>query len=202
MFHFRAGQMHYALREYEASFPYFESAYELYPLNTNHILFYTNVLERRKELNRADSVINAALKIDSTNVSIIERRINLSFGRDRWQEVIVWGNKLLADSIDAPSSYLKHAYSYLSNGNGDSTIIICDYLQANNFMSEEVFYNKALALASKRRFSESNQQLDNSIKLTIQRSTLKYLEAKATNYRSMQDVNNEVAIFDTAYYYF
>ncbi len=192
----------YTLNEFDSSFYYITKSYALKPTSSSVVHQYAEALQKKKMTEVAEKVVNTFLETDPTDEIIIAKKIDISFYKNNYADVILWGERLVNTNALTPSAYTKLLFSYLNTGNLDKCIQLYDWLEARNMGNESAKYGAALAYARKKNFTVSNELLQQCLENNILTDAILYLRAKANNYEALKDYKKAIAYYDTSYYIF
>jgi tetratricopeptide (TPR) repeat protein len=140
--------------------------------------------------------------MDSSNVEVISKKIDLCAKKPDHRQVIYWGEKLLADSADLGLPYVNLAYSYLNSDSIAKCIWLCEWLITENKGYPPVLYCAALAYAKDKQYAVSNEYLDKCLELSMQKEAITYFNAKSDNFEAMKQYRTAANYHDTSYYLF
>jgi Tfp pilus assembly protein PilF len=198
----KAAGLNYQLGNFASALYYYRRAFSLNNRSGRIAVSIANLLMRSKNIDGADSLVSAFLERDSADEDVISKQMEISFKKSRYDTVIRWGEKLWRDSSQLSAPFVNLAYSYLNKQLYPSCLLLCDWLEYGNKANESILYCHALALGKMELYEESNEKLDECIKMSIQEDAHTYLAAKADNYESMKKFSKATQYYDTAWYIF
>jgi len=198
----KAGNLNYQLGNYDSAFNCYSNAYRLNNRSARIAVSLVNLLSRNKKTDAADSLLQEFLARDSADEDVIAKRIEISFRKSLYDTVIRWGEKLWRDSSRLTVPFVNLAFSYLNKQLYPECLQLCEWLEYGNKANESILYCEALALSKTRHYNESNEKLDECIKMSIQEEAHTYLNAKADNFESLKNFKQATKYYDTAWYIF
>jgi tetratricopeptide (TPR) repeat protein len=198
----RVGGLNYQLGNFDSSLFYYRRAFSLNNRSGRIAISIANLLVRSKNVDEADSLLSGFLKRDSSDEDVIAKQMEISFKKSMYDTVIRWGEKLWRDSSQLSAPFVNLAYSYLNKQLYSTCLLLCDWLEYGNKANESILYCHALALAKMELYEESNEKLDECIKMSIQDNAHTYLTAKADNFENMKSFKKATQYYDTAWYIF
>ncbi|MFT3903722.1 MAG: tetratricopeptide repeat protein [Niabella sp.] len=189
-------------QEKDSALRYIAKSYELNPASASVTLQYARILQAAKQPDKAMEIVDAFLGHDSTNASIVSKKIELCFKQEDYDAVIDWGAKLPAVYEEAPTAYVHLAYSYLNQKQFEKSLALCDTLIKSNMSSESILYCAAMSHSALKNYVESNRLLDECLNLNLLKDAPLYFRAKATNYENLGQYQQAAKNYDTSYYIF
>ncbi|MEJ0105341.1 MAG: tetratricopeptide repeat protein [Bacteroidota bacterium] len=198
----KAGSLNYQLGNYDSAFNYYRNAYSLNNRSGRIAISLVNLLIRNKKTDAADSLLQEFLARDSADEDVIAKRMEISFKKSLYDTVIRWGEKLWRDSSRLTLPFINLAFSYLNKQLYPQCLQLCDWLEYSNKANESILYCEALALGKTGRYNESNEKLDECIKMSIQEGAHTYFNAKADNFENLKNFKQATNYYDTAWYIF
>lgn len=198
----KSTQLYADIALYDSALNCVQKGYAVNPHSGKLLVQYANLLVRFKQSGKADSLVNSFLLVDSSNIDVIAKKIELASKKPDHRQVIYWGEKLLADSADLLMPYVNLAYSYLNVDSIDRSAWVCEWLIGQNKAHPPVLYCAALAYAKKKDYTRSNELLDRCLELSLQKEAVTYFNAKSDNFEAMKQYRKAASYHDTSYYYF
>ncbi len=180
----------------------YSAAYSLQPLQEKILSAYANQLLEGKNYKRTDSVLNAFLSHDSTNVSAMMLAVRSAYQQENYKQAAVFSNHWRnVDFIDINTT----VHLAISNFNLRNYLLsfqLCDTLLQQGIDAESVWYYASRAMYKLNQFKKSNELLTQCLSKAISANADTYFSSKADNFEALNQYKKAVSAYDTAYYLF
>jgi len=199
---YRASLLFQEMTAYDSALLYIKRAFAINPQSGRLLITYANLLTRLKQGNNVEPLVDGFLAIDPDNEEVVARKIDISFRKPNYAEVMRWGEKLWRDSSELVAPMVSLAYSLLNTDSLDRCLLLCHWMMDNNRATQSILYCAALAYSRKKEFVKSNELLDECLKISLQKEAVSFFNAKADNFEAMKKYRMAANYYDTSYYIF
>jgi len=180
----------------------YATAYSLQPINEKITSAYATQLLENKNYKSADSVLNAFLAHDSSNVSAMILAVRSAYEQQNYRQAATFTNRWRnVDFVDVNTT----VHLAISNFNLKNYILsfrLCDTLLQQGIETEGVLYYASRAMYKLNEFKKSNDLLEQCLSKAISPNADTYLSSKADNFEALKQYKKAIAAYDTAYYLF
>jgi len=180
----------------------YAAAYNLQPLNEKIISAYATQLLENKNYKSADSVLNAFLAHDSSNVSAMILAVRSAYEQADYQQAATFSDRWRnVDFVDINTT----VHLAISNFNLKNYILsfrLCDTLLQQGIDAESVLYYASRAMYKLNEFKKSNELLAQCLSKAITANADTYFSSKADNFEALKQYKKAIAAYDTAWYLF
>lgn len=180
----------------------YAAAYNLQPSNEKIISAYATQLLENKNYKSADSVLNAFLAHDSSNVSAMILAVRSAYEQADYQQAATFSDRWRnVDFVDINTT----VHLAISNFNLKNYILsfrLCDTLLQQGIDAESVLYYASRAMYKLNEFKKSNELLSQCLSKAITTNADTYFSSKADNFEALKQYKKAIAAYDTAWYLF
>jgi len=186
----------------DSVFLYYKIAYNIAPKEYKNAVGFADILVDKEKFTSADSIIKAALLLDSNNIPLLKVSMRSFYNADDYKAVLAPGEKLIRLDEPALSSMTQLFLSYYTLKLYPDCIRVCDYLIAKGYLIENVLFYQAKSWAKLKDFNKSNELLNTCLSLAISKLAEMYHYSLGLNYEEMKQYKKAITNYDTAYYLF
>lgn len=186
----------------DSALTYLQRAYTLAPTDLKTISDLGGVLIDGKAYDKADSLLDTGLGIDSMNVSLLKLRVQGAYWSKHYEEALVPGERLLQQQEPAVNALEWLALSYYDLKQYSACIRVCEGMQELGLELEAVYYYESRAEAKLKDYTVSDSLLHKALAKAISNTAEWYYDDLGDNYESTHEYRQSLAHYDTAYYLF
>ena len=186
----------------DSAFVYYNQAYILQPKDYKNGVGLADILIDNKKFIRADSIIESVLEQDSVNIPFLKLRVRSAYIAGDYQNVRIPGERLIRLQETSLSALTQVVVAYFNLKLYTDCIRVCEYLIAQGYAVENIFFFEAKALARIKQFDKSNELLKTCINLSISKEAEMYYYNLGINYEALRQYKKAIAQYDTANYLF
>jgi tetratricopeptide (TPR) repeat protein len=180
----------------------YQRAYALDPSDYRNAAGLATQLIERKEYLPADSILDAALLLDSNNVTCLKLRTLSAYESKAYAEALDPGERLLRMGEPAIAAMTQLALSYYNLKGYPDCIRVCEYMAVNQLATESTFYYEAKACVRIREYEHSDQLLRTCLAMAISSTAELYYYNLGSNFEEQHQYRAAIAAYDTAFYLF
>ncbi len=189
-------------REDDSARFYYEHAYRLSPVDNKNILSYADILINDSNYRRADSILNAGLARDSSNINFLKLLVQSSYEAKNFAGIIPPGEKLIALGELPVPILSKLVFAYYTLKKYGDCILLCQLMDSNAIAQESTYYYESMSWAKLEKFALSNELLAKCLSYSISKTSELYYYDIARNNESLKNYQKSISDYDTAYYLF
>lgn len=186
----------------DSAFFYLNHAYQLAPKDFRNGIALADLLIDKTEFPKADSIVDAGLALDSLNNYYLKLRLRSAYEAKDYSSAIEPGEKLLQLQETSLTALSQLVLSYYNLKMFTDCIRVCEYIRANELMSEAICFYEAKSYAKIQDYEKSNELLQTCIAYAISKNAEMYYYVMGENYEALKKYKPAVAQYDTAYYLF
>jgi cytochrome c-type biogenesis protein CcmH/NrfG len=181
-----------------------QHAFQLAPRDAKNIAAYADLLIDKRYYPTSDTMLDAALQRDSTNLTFLRLRIKSAHSAGDYAAIVEPGERLIrldvAAAVSGSLTYL--ALGYYEMKKYPDCIRVCEYMLGQGLQLESIYYYEARAWAKLKEYDKSNTLLDTCVEKAISKTADWYYYDMGTNYEGLHQYKMAIASYDTAYYLF
>ena len=186
----------------DSALVYLERAYTLAPTDLKTISALGSVLIDGRAYDKADSLLDTGLGLDSMNVSLLKLRVQGAYSSKHYEEALIPGERLLRIQEPAVNALEWLSLSYYNLKQYPDCIRVCEGMQELGFELEAVYYYESRAQAKLKNYAESDSLLRKALSKAVSNTAEWYYDDLGDNYESTHDYRHAMAHYDTAFYLF
>jgi tetratricopeptide (TPR) repeat protein len=196
------GELFRRVQRPDSALAYLERAYALAPSDLKTITDLGGLLIEGHAYDKADSLVDVGLGIDSLNVSLLKLRVQGAYWSKHYEAALVPGERLLRLQEPAVNALEWLSLSYYDLKQYSECIRVCEGMQELGLDIEAVYYYESRAQAKLKNYVMSDSLLRKALRKAISNTAEWYYDDLGDNYESTHDYRRAVAHYDTAYYLF
>ncbi len=184
----------------DSAFVWLQQAYRLNAKDPKVTARLAEEWIERKNYPLADSIVNAFMASDSSQVAVLGAAAKTSYYNKQYARTIAIGGRLMSLNVSSPGIFLYVVVAGYTAKKYEQCILFYEYLKAANTASESITYYTALAYTSLKQYEESNTLLQQCIAMAKSPNLENYYSSAAHNYEQLQLFKPAIAYLDTAWY--
>lgn len=186
----------------DSALVYLERAYTLAPTDLKTISALGSVLIDGRAYDKADSLLDMGLGVDSMNVPLLKLRVQGAYQGKHYEEALTPGERLLRIQEPAVNALEWLSLSYYNLKQYPDCIRVCEGMQELGLDIEAVYYYESRAQAKLKNYAGSDSLLRKALNKAVSKTAEWYYDDLGDNYESTHDYRHAVAHYDTAFYLF
>jgi len=180
----------------------YDQAYALAPRDVRTIAGLADLLMGSKAFDRVDTMLNAAMALDSLNPTLNKLAVRSAYLSQRYARAMLPGERLVRSDEPAVQALTWLALSYYDLKAYHDCIRVCEHMLNLGLTQESVYYYEARAWTKMSEYRKSDSLLRIALTIAIAPTAEWYYDDLASNHESLHEYREAVASYDTAYYLF